>query len=132
MSVALLIITHESVGEILLDTAVKTLADNPMPSHCISVTNDCDPRDLEQQAKTAIDDLDQGDGVLVLTDMYGSTPSNVSCALLGLKNVAVVSGINLPMLLRVLNYPALSLVELVEKALSGGREGIMDCRSHNF
>ena len=62
----------------------------------------------------------------VLTDMYGSTPSNIACRLTG-THTKVVAGINLPMLIRVLNYPRLTLTELAEKALSGGRDGIMYC-----
>ena len=74
--------------------------------------------------------LDHGQGVLILTDIYGSTPSNIACALSTKENVRIISGINLPMLIRVLNYPNLELDELVLKAISGGQEGIMDCISH--
>ena len=72
-----------------------------------------------------LDQLDEGDGVLVLTDAYGSTPSNIACRLGARRQVAVVTGLNLPMLLRVLNYPALPLDELKEKAVSGGRDGVL-------
>ena len=52
-------------------------------------------------------ELDQGDGVLVLTDLYGSTPSNIATRLLDTHNVLVISGTNVPMLMRILNYPDL-------------------------
>ncbi|CAK0770012.1 hypothetical protein CCP3SC15_4060003 [Gammaproteobacteria bacterium] len=71
--------------------------------------------------------LDQGDGVLVLTDMYGSTPSNIACRL-DSEKVRIVAGVNLPMLIRVLNYSYLSLEDLTNKAISGGRDGIIHCR----
>ena len=74
-----------------------------------------------------IEQLDQGDGVLILTDMYGSTPGNIACALGQNNRVAVVAGLNLPMLVRVLNYPQLDLHTLAEKAESGGRIGIVPC-----
>lgn len=132
MSVALIIITHDAVGEALLDTAMRTVGESPVRCRCISITYDCDPRQVEPEARALVDELNSGDGVLVLTDMYGSTPGNVACSLLELDGVSVVSGLNMPMMLRVLNYPGLSLQELVEKAVSGGREGIMDCHSHKF
>ena len=70
--------------------------------------------------------LDSGDGVLVLTDVYGATPSNLAEKLpaLGL-DLHRVSGLNLPMLLRVLNYPEQPLLELAQTAASGGRSGIL-------
>jgi PTS system ascorbate-specific IIA component len=71
--------------------------------------------------------LDDGDGVLVLTDLFGSTPSNISVRLLSRGNIEVVSGVNLSMLIRVMNYPELSLPILVTKALTGGHDGINLC-----
>ena len=78
-----------------------------------------------RDAKQAAEKLDSGDGVLVLTDMYGATPSNIACRLRKLHDVRVVAGLNLPMLIRVLNYPGLDLDELMHKALSGGRDGVL-------
>ena len=74
-----------------------------------------------------VDRLQGGDGVLVLTDMFGSTPSNVASRLMARDGIQIVSGINLPMLLRVLNYPELGLEELVQKAVSGARDGVRVC-----
>ncbi len=128
MPVALVIITHDQVGAALLETATTILGTNPLPTRLMQVALQCDPPELIKQARALIAQLDQGDGVLVLTDMYGATPSNIACALCVLPRVKVVSGLNLPMLIRVLNYPRLGLSELADKALSGGREGIMDCR----
>jgi PTS system ascorbate-specific IIA component len=72
--------------------------------------------------------LDQGDGVIVLTDMFGSTPSNIATALTrDNEHVTVIAGVNLPMLVRLMNYPRLSMAQLKDKALSGGREGIFSC-----
>lgn len=132
MSVGLFIISHDDVGDSLLSAATTVLGCMPIVSRCLAVGPSCKPVDLDKKAKQVVKDLDEGDGVLVLTDIYGSTPGNVACVLLETPSVAVVSGVNLPMLLRVFNYPNLSLDELVKKAISGGREGIMDCRSHQF
>ena len=128
MTVNILIISHDRVGNALLDAAVNTLGFCPLTAEILPIHANCDPEKMIVMAQEKINRLDQGEGVLILTDIYGSTPSNISCALTQENNVRVVSGVNLPMLIRVLNYPKLSLDELVEKALSGGREGIMDCK----
>ena len=69
--------------------------------------------------------LDEGDGVLVLTDMYGATPGNIALKLLEPGRVEGVAGVNLPMLVRALTYREQGLAVVVEKALSGGVEGVM-------
>ena len=90
-------------------------------------TPNCDPERILEDAKQAAQQLDSGDGVLVLTDMYGATPSNIACRLHEFCQVRVVSGLNLPMLIRILNYPNLSLDELRHKAVTGGRDGVLTC-----
>ncbi len=129
MAVSILLVTHNNLGQSLLDTVITTLGTAPALSvQAIAVRYDTDPERLLPRLKEVLASCDQGDGVLVLTDMFGSTPSNLSQALKGEgSGVRVVAGLNLPMLIRVLNYPKLSLEELVEKACSGGREGVLDC-----
>jgi len=77
-----------------------------------------------QKAERIIEEIDTGSGVIVLTDMFGGSPSNITQKLLS-KNVIGISGINLPMLIRVLNYRGLELEQAVEKAVSGGVDGVM-------
>ncbi len=127
MSAGVLIITHEGVGEALMDTAVGMLGFCPLAAAVLPVTRDADPDLLATRAEELGTRLDSGDGLLVLTDIYGSTPANIACRLQGARR-RVVAGVNLPMLVRVFNYASLSLEDLVEKALSGGREGILLCR----
>ncbi|VAW87539.1 PTS system, mannose/fructose/sorbose family, IIA component, partial [hydrothermal vent metagenome] len=64
-------------------------------------------------------------GILVLTDMYGSTPSNIANLLLDDERIKTIAGLNLPMLIRLFNYPRLSRDKLLEKAVDGGREGVL-------
>ena len=128
MSCGLLIITHNQIGDALLETATNMLGFCPLLAHTLAVTPECNPDQLREQAQFYARELNQGDGVLVLTDMFGSTPSNIATALGKEGEVSVVSGINLPMLVRVMNYPHLSLDRLTSKALSGGRDGILDCQ----
>lgn len=127
MSIGVLLITHDQVGQALLHTATATLGMCPLPVEVLAVKRGDDPELLLDQAKELVASLNIGDGVLVLTDMYGSTPSNIARALQVSTLVEVVAGVNLPMLIRILNYPRLSLMELTAKAVSGGRDGIFDC-----
>lgn len=127
MTTGLLIISHETIGAALADTASLMLEMCPMALELLPVSPGCTPESLYDKAMAAVRRLDRGTGVLVLTDMYGSTPSNVANRLASESNVKVVAGLNLPMLVRVFNYPELSLSELAAKAVSGGRDGIFIC-----
>jgi PTS system ascorbate-specific IIA component len=69
--------------------------------------------------------LDQGSGVLVLSDVYGATPCNIACRLLIPGKIEGVAGVNLPMLVRALTYRNEPLKTVVAKAISGGIEGVM-------
>lgn len=129
MSVGLLLITHNKLGAVLLKTATRMLDGCPLVADTLAITLDSDPDRLEVQAQRLVDRLDRGDGVLVLTDMFGSTPANVATRLSRDGQVTVVTGLNLPMLVRVLNYAHLALPNLAEKALSGGRDGVLQCGS---
>lgn len=128
MNVGLLIITHHDVGRVLLETTVSMLCCQPIPTALLDVVADKDPDSLLDRAHQLAREVDQGDGVLVLTDLFGSTPSNIAWALQRDHHAMVIAGISLPMLLRVMNYPHLSLPELAEKALSGGRDGVLMCK----
>jgi len=129
MSVGVLIISHDGIGPALLGTATLMLEGCPLQTRLLTTSRDCDPDQLMDDAIEQIKTLDTGDGVLVLTDLYGSTPSNIAQKLIAQRNVHVVSGLNLSMLIRILNYPQLPLLELSEKAVSGGKDGISWIRS---
>ncbi len=129
MRAGVLIIAHNHLGQMLLETATDMLDRRPAQVRTLDVFQDDDPVELLARARRLLAEIDQGAGTLVLTDMYGSTPSNIAHRLGDNEHrVRVISGINLPMLIRALNYADLPLEELVQKALSGGREGIVDAR----
>lgn len=130
MSVGLLLVTHNDLGAALFDTATRMLAGCPLPAKILKVSETSDLDVLIRQSQHLVEGLDQGDGVLVLTDMYGSTPANIATRLRRDNQVAVIAGINLPMLVRAFNYPYLDLSALAEKVLKGGREGVMECEPH--
>ncbi len=127
MNVGILLITHDGIGAVLLQSATDILGICTVSTKTLSAPSDCDPERILEDAKQAILELDSGDGVLVLTDMYGATPSNIACRLQACCQVRIVSGLNLPMLIRILNYPDLSLDELQHKAVTGGRDGVVTC-----
>jgi PTS system mannose-specific IIA component len=124
----LLLITHGRLGDDMLDTAKEILTACPLATASIAVNSNSDPDQLLETANRLCDDLDNGDGVLILTDLYGSTPSNIANRLVDTHNASVISGANLPMLLRILNYPEMSLEALCDKAASGARDGIVVTR----
>lgn len=130
MSVGLLIITHKNVGQSLLNAASSVLGQCPLKAITVSIENDCDPDYKNDVVKKHIKKLNSDDGILILTDMYGSTPSNIACSHVS-KNIKAVSGLNLPMLVRILNYPNLDLNQLIAKATSGGTEGVMSCKNED-
>jgi PTS system mannose-specific IIA component len=121
----LLLITHGKLGNDMLATVKEILADCPLTVESVAVNGDSDPDRLFKDAGKLCDKLDDGGGVLILTDLYGSTPSNIANRLIDAHNACVISGANLPMLLRILNYPDMSLETLCEKAAEGARDGIV-------
>jgi len=124
MSVGILIISHDGIGPALLGTATLMLNGCPLQTKLLTASRDCDPDQLSEDAVEQLEALETGEGVLVLTDLYGSTPCNIAQKLTSQKHIHVVSGLNLSMLIRVFNYPQLTLEELSEKAVSGGKDGI--------
>ena len=121
----LLLIMHGRLGEDMLDAVKEILTVCPLATASIAVNSTSDPDQLRETAKQLCDKLDDGDGVLILTDLYGSTPSNIANRLIDTHNASVISGANLPMLLRILNYPEMSLETLCDKAANGARDGIV-------
>ncbi len=127
MSVSILLITHHGIAAALLNVASTTFGTLSLNVSHLEVSNDPDPDHLIFEASNLVKKLDAGLGVLVLTDMFGSTPSNIAQELQQLnQNVRVVTGLNLPMLFRILNYPHLPLSQLAEKAVSGAKAGVFE------
>ena len=125
MKTGLLLITHGNIGRDMLDTVTDILGNCPLPADAIAVHPGDDPELLFEAASRLASELDQGDGVLVLTDLYGSTPSNIATRLTNTHNLRVISGANIPMLLRIFNYPDLTMEALCEKATNGAHSGII-------
>ena len=126
MAVGVLLITHPGIGPSLLAVATALLRTLPLRAEAFEVPFDGVPESLLPQASAVLRRVDDGDGVLVLTDVYGATPSNLAARVSRLGTpVRRVSALNLPMLLRVMNYAELGLDELPAVAAAGARNGVL-------
>jgi PTS system ascorbate-specific IIA component len=123
--VGILIIAHGTLGESLIHCASHVMGSRPPHLMQIGVSIQDDPQRVLPQAIKMVRGLDQGSGVLVLTDVYGATPSNIAARLLIPGKVEGVAGVNLPMLVRALTYRKEPLRTVIAKATSGGIEGVM-------
>ncbi|TXH66262.1 MAG: PTS fructose IIA subunit family protein [Lysobacteraceae bacterium] len=126
MAVGILLITHPGIGSALIEVATRLLRQLPLKTEVFELPFDVDLDAALPQASAALRKVDDGDGVLVLTDLYGASPSNLAgkVARLGTP-VRRVSSLNLPMLLRVMNYAELPLDELPAVAAAGARNGVI-------
>lgn len=124
--IGLFLLTHSSYGESLIQCACHVLNRRPPQLVQLGVSLQDDPLDLLPVARDMLAWVDKGRGVLVLTDIYGATPSNIALKLLSPGKVEGVAGVNLPMLLRALTYRDKEMSVLVAKAVSGGRDGVLN------
>ena len=122
--IGILLITHNGLGDSLLDCVQHVMGKAPSNLRALSVQADDDLQHKEGEGRALIAQLDTGDGVLLLVDIYGATPCNIARRLYQPGRVEAVSGVNLPMLLSVVCYSGKPLAETVEKALKSGRECI--------
>jgi PTS system ascorbate-specific IIA component len=123
--VGILIVSHGAFGESLIHCASHVLGKRPLYVRQLGVTVHDDPDEILPVAEDLIRFLDQGKGVLVFTDIFGATPANIANRLLVAGKVEGISGVNLPMLIRALTYRGETLDAVIQKALSGGLEGVM-------
>ena len=122
--IGILIVSHGAFGESLIHSASHVLGKRPLYLRQLGVTVHDDPDALLPVGEDLIRFLDQGDGVLILTDIYGATPSNIAARLLRPGRVEGLAGVNLPMLIRALTYRNETLLKMRDKALEGATEGV--------
>ncbi|MCU0804539.1 MAG: PTS sugar transporter subunit IIA [Burkholderiales bacterium] len=123
--IGILIVSHGAFGEALIHCASHVLGKRPLRVRQIGVTVHDDPDLILPQAQELARALDDGSGVLVLTDILGATPANIATRLLAPGRVEGLSGVSLPMLVRALTYREQPLDVVVQKAMSGGRDGVV-------
>ena len=127
--IGVLVVSHGAIAEALLSSAEQILGVTQAQVAALGVSRNDDPDRVLEKARGILARLDQGQGVLVLADMFGATPCNVAARLLADGRVEGVSGVSLPMLVRVLAGRNGSLPEAVQRALSGGAEGVVHMNS---
>lgn len=126
MAIGILLLTHEGIGNAMIAAASALLRRLPLPIQAFELPFDADPDALLPQASAALRKLDSGHGVLILTDLYGASPSNLAARLAHLGTpVRRVSALNLPMLLRVMNHAEQELEQLAATAAIGARNGVI-------
>lgn len=123
--IGILIITHGEFGKNLMDCAEHMLGSSPPQLASLAISSKDDPSEVLPRAQDLLKSVDSGEGVLVLSDIYGATPCNIVTQILQPGLIEGVAGVNLPMLVRVMTYRHEPLSVLVEKAVSGGREGVV-------
>jgi len=123
--IGILIISHGDLGNSLINCANHIMGRRPEHLVHLGVTIQDDPDVIILNALELLKQLDCGDGVLILSDICGATPCNIATELVNPGRVECLSGVNLSMLIRALTYRDKSLELLTEKALSGGKEGVM-------
>ena len=125
---AILLIAHAPLANALRQCALHVCADCGGSVMAIDVQPNLSPEETLASARIALDQLTQPPqvkGVLVLTDIFGATPSNVAQKLVDGVSSRLITGVNLPMLLRAVSYRHESLDTLVSRAVVGGTQGVM-------
>ena len=121
--VGILLLTHAPLGQAFIEAATHVFRARPENFEALDVVADQNPAEINVKAKEAIARLDDGSGVLVITDVMGGTPSNCCHQLADPGHVEVIAGVSLPMLLRAITYRNSTLEVTVEMALAGGQSG---------
>ncbi|BAV34506.1 PTS fructose transporter subunit IIA [Sulfuricaulis limicola] len=123
--IGLLILAEKNLGTGLIATVVHTLGGLPPQLEAAELDHAAPPEQIEVLLRQGLKNVDRGDGALILADVYGATHTNIACRLLARGHIELITGVNLPMLLKVLNYRQLRMDDLIDKALSGGCGGII-------
>ena len=128
--IGILLITHGSYGEALVQNVSHVLNRRPSQVMQLGLTSQDDPLDILPMAREMLALVDKGDGVLILTDIFGASPSNLALKLLERGRVEGLTGVNMPMLLRALTYRDKGMETLLVRASDGGRDGIINMLDH--
>ena len=123
--IGLVVATHGTLGEALLATAAMIVGE-PLRACAVSLSRDSAPEELRVRLTEAIAAVDDGDGVLLAVDMFGGTPANIGMTLLDAGRIELLTGVNLPMLLKFFTYrERYPLPALAETLKAQAREGIV-------
>lgn len=124
--IGILLITHGTLGESLVQNVCHILNKRPPLFAQLGVSAQDDPLDILPLARILVNEVDEGDGVLIMNDILGATPANLTLKLLDPGRIEGIAGVSLPMILRALTYRKSDMKTLVQKAVSGGRDGVIN------
>jgi PTS system ascorbate-specific IIA component len=125
MSNTIFIIAHAPLAQALRECAMHVYAECAPTVLALDVRANAEPEDTLSQAQQLLAHVPHGDGLLVLTDIFGATPANVAQKVVQGRNAQLIAGVNVPMLFRSVCYRHEPLETLVSRALSGGTQGVM-------
>ena len=128
--IGILLITHGELGKSLIECAIHVLGEKPVFLESLSIKNDCVHEHMLGQMSERINLLDQGDGVLILTDIFGATPCNIITKIIKPGKVSAIAGVNLSMLIRSISYRHEHFDALIAKAIEGAQDGIIHIQSN--
>jgi PTS system mannose-specific IIA component len=122
--IGLLIVTHCNLGRELFNAA-EFIVGRIEGADTVAITETSGSEIIRKKIEDKVKSLDTGDGVIILTDMFGGTPSNISLSFLKEDKVEVLTGVNLPMIIAIIqNRSAMKLNAVAEKAREAGKGGI--------
>ncbi|MBE9516311.1 MAG: PTS fructose transporter subunit IIA [Proteobacteria bacterium] len=111
----------------MIEATAHVLGYRPEQVEALPATYNETPESLAPKLELVISRLDKSDGVLVLTDLYGTTHTNVASRFIDSGNIEMLAGLNMSMLIRAITYRNESMSDLIRKVTDGGREGIRLC-----
>ena len=119
------VVTHDNIAVEMVST-VKRIVPDAKGVVAVAISSDDPVETNRQKIAAAIKEVDTGEGVLLMTDMFGGTPSNICLSFLEDKNIEVISGLNLPMLINLVsNASGLPFAELAEFIQNYGQKNIV-------
>ena len=124
--IGIFLVTHATYGESLIQCACHVLNKRPPQIVQLGMAAQDDPLDALPLARELLKLVDSGRGAVILTDIYGATPSNLAMKLLEPGRVEGIAGVNLPMLLRAIAYRDKDMETMLTRAVSGGRDGVLN------
>jgi PTS system ascorbate-specific IIA component len=123
--IGILLVSHEPLGTALLNCTRHIFGRLPVQLAALDVVPDEDPQAALQAARELLARINDGSGVVVLTDVYGATPSRIAAHLREPERVEVLAGVNLPVLIKALSHRREPLAELIERLIEAGQQAIM-------
>ena len=122
--VGAVVVTHGQLGQELVAVA-QTIVGETSHIEAVSIGWNDDVEESRKRIEEAVQKVDQGEGVIILTDMFGGTPSNLSLPLLQRNELEIITGVNLPMVIKLVDQSGKdSLLELVSKVTAEGQKHI--------